>query len=77
MRRSVTEHQAAVLALLQHAWQGRFNGGERLPLIDCLARVAAEDVVAPLDLPPFANSQMEGFARLFRGPRREGHAACR
>ncbi len=62
MRRSVTEHQAAVQSLLKHGWNGKFDGGELLPLIACLGRVAAEDVVAPLNLPPFANSQMDGFA---------------
>ncbi|MDQ6754975.1 MAG: molybdopterin molybdotransferase MoeA [Actinomycetota bacterium] len=62
MRRSVSEHQAAVQSLLEHGWDGRFDGGERLPLIECLGRVAAEDVVARLNLPPFANSQMDGFA---------------
>jgi len=62
MRRTVTEHQAAVLALLRHGWAGKFDGGEQLPLIEGLGRVAAEDVVAPMDLPPFANSQMDGFA---------------
>jgi len=62
MRRTVAEHQEAVLALLRNGWKGTFDGGERLPLIDCLGRVLAEDVVAPMDLPPFANSQMDGFA---------------
>ncbi|XAS65190.1 gephyrin-like molybdotransferase Glp [Micrococcaceae bacterium Sec5.8] len=35
---------------------------ERLPLLSALGRGLAADVVAPLDLPPFANSQMDGFA---------------
>ncbi|MET1021355.1 MAG: gephyrin-like molybdotransferase Glp [Arthrobacter sp.] len=35
---------------------------ERLPLLDALGRGLAADVVAPLDLPPFANSQMDGYA---------------
>jgi molybdopterin molybdotransferase len=35
---------------------------ERLPLLDALGRGLGTDVVAPLDLPPFANSQMDGFA---------------
>lgn len=35
---------------------------ERLPLLDALGRALASDVHAPLDLPPFANSQMDGFA---------------
>lgn len=35
---------------------------ERLPLLSALGRGLAADIVAPLDLPPFANSQMDGFA---------------
>lgn len=62
MRRSVAEHQAQVQSLLRRGWAGRFDDGTRLPLIQCLGRVAAQDVLAPLDLPPFANSQMDGFA---------------
>ena len=35
---------------------------ERLPLLEALGRGLAADILAPLDLPPFANSQMDGFA---------------
>lgn len=35
---------------------------ERLPLLAALGRGLAADIVAPLDLPPFPNSQMDGFA---------------
>lgn len=35
---------------------------ERLPLLAALGRGLAADLVAPLDLPPFANSQMDGYA---------------
>ena len=35
---------------------------ERLPLLAALGRGLAADVMAPLDLPPFANSQMDGYA---------------
>jgi molybdopterin molybdotransferase len=35
---------------------------ERLPLLAALGHGLAEDVLAPVDLPPFANSQMDGFA---------------
>ncbi|MCY0904710.1 gephyrin-like molybdotransferase Glp [Arthrobacter sp. H14-L1] len=62
MRRTVAEHQLAVLSLLSDAWAGKFDGGTPLPLIATLGRVAAENLLAPLDLPPFANSQMDGFA---------------
>ena len=34
-------------------------------LLDCLHRVAAEDVAAPLNLPSFDNSAMDGFAVRF------------
>lgn len=36
----------------------------RLPLQAALGRGLAADILAPLDLPPFANSQMDGFAIL-------------
>lgn len=35
---------------------------ERVPLLAALGRGLAADVVAPVDLPPFANSQMDGYA---------------
>ncbi len=35
---------------------------ERIPLQDGLGRVLAEDLFAAFDLPPFANSSMDGFA---------------
>ncbi|WP_346926549.1 gephyrin-like molybdotransferase Glp [uncultured Arthrobacter sp.] len=35
---------------------------ERLPLLAALGLGLAADVTAPLDLPPFANSQMDGYA---------------
>ncbi|BBL70852.1 molybdopterin molybdotransferase MoeA [Methylogaea oryzae] len=35
---------------------------ENLPLKAALGRVLAEDVPSPLDLPPFANSAMDGYA---------------
>jgi molybdopterin molybdotransferase len=35
---------------------------DRLPLLAALGRGLAVDIVAPLDLPPFANSQMDGYA---------------
>jgi molybdopterin molybdotransferase len=35
---------------------------ERLPLLDALGRVLAEDVRSPLDLPPWDNSAMDGYA---------------
>ena len=35
---------------------------EHLPLLDALGRVLAEDTVSPLDLPPWDNSAMDGYA---------------
>lgn len=35
---------------------------ERLPLSACLGRILGEDLVAPIDVPPFPNSAMDGFA---------------
>ena len=37
-------------------------GAERIPLRDALGRVLAEDVIAPLDLPPWNNASMDGYA---------------
>jgi len=36
--------------------------GERLPLLDALGRVLVEEVESPLDLPPWDNSAMDGYA---------------
>ena len=35
---------------------------ERKPILECLGQVLAEDVTSPLDLPPLANSGMDGYA---------------
>ena len=35
---------------------------EQVPLADCYGRFVAVDVVAALDLPPFVNSSMDGYA---------------
>lgn len=35
---------------------------ERIPLIEATGRVLASDVRAPIDLPPFDNSAMDGYA---------------
>ena len=35
---------------------------EEKPLLDCLGQVLATDVTSPLDLPPLANSAMDGYA---------------
>ncbi|HEY0249630.1 MAG TPA: gephyrin-like molybdotransferase Glp [Gryllotalpicola sp.] len=56
---SVAEHQAAVRALLEAHWR---PGAELVPLGAGLGRLLAEDVATPIDLPPFDNSQMDGYA---------------
>ncbi|MET3173487.1 UNVERIFIED_ORG: molybdopterin molybdotransferase [Arthrobacter sp. UYCu721] len=58
--RSVALHRNAVAELLAPLLaQGRT---ETLVLRDALGKGLAHDVPAPLSLPPFANSQMDGFA---------------
>jgi molybdopterin molybdotransferase len=54
--RSVEEHQSAVAALFAS------RPPVDVPLADTLGLVLAEDVVAPLSLPGFDNSAMDGYA---------------
>lgn len=56
--RSVDEHRRAVVDALR----GLGARVETVLLGDALGRVLAEDLVAPLSLQPFDNSQMDGFA---------------
>ncbi|MDJ0313714.1 gephyrin-like molybdotransferase Glp [Arthrobacter sp. H35-D1] len=67
MRRTVADHQKAVADLLGGAWKvlpgnGGRDVGSPVPLLEARGRVLATDLVAPIDLPPFANSQMDGYA---------------
>ncbi len=67
MRRTVAEHQQAVAELLLRCWTELPSSvmndvGTPVPLSQTVGRVLAQDLVAPLDLPPFANSQMDGYA---------------
>lgn len=58
--RSVADHAAAVAELLKPLQSpGRT---ELLPLKEALGRGLVDDVRAPISLPPFANSQMDGYA---------------
>lgn len=50
---------AARALVVEHAWT---LPAEQVPLADALGRTLAADHVAPIDLPPFANSAMDGFA---------------
>ena len=59
-RRSVDEHAARVAGLVRPALAARPT--ERVPLAAALGRVLAEPLVAGLPLPPFRNSQMDGYA---------------
>lgn len=58
-RTSVSAHVARVDALLSPL---RERPVEAVLLISALGRVTAADVVSPIALPPFRNSQMDGFA---------------
>lgn len=58
-RISVDEHTAFVRSLL--AGLGA-RPTERVALADALGRITASPVESPIDLPPFRNSQMDGFA---------------
>ncbi|ONI79004.1 molybdopterin molybdenumtransferase [Actinosynnema sp. ALI-1.44] len=54
--RSVDSYRATIHALVADL------PIERLPVADCLGLVLAEDVTAPIALPPFDNSAMDGYA---------------
>jgi molybdopterin molybdotransferase len=58
-RTPVSVHLERVAALLAPL---RERPAETVPLLDALGRVTAADVVSPIALPPFTNSQMDGFA---------------
>jgi molybdopterin molybdotransferase len=58
--RSVDAHLAAVTELLQPLQSS--DRTELLPLHEALGRGLVSDVRAPISLPPFANSQMDGYA---------------
>ncbi|WP_081747506.1 gephyrin-like molybdotransferase Glp [Arthrobacter sp. Br18] len=61
MIRSVVEHQQAVTALLQRS-SNYSDASQDLALADARLRVLAVDIPAPGNLPPFDNSQMDGYA---------------
>jgi molybdopterin molybdotransferase len=56
---TVAEHCRKVVRLLQGL---RHAVPEQVPLADARQRVLAADVTAPVSLPPFDNSQMDGYA---------------
>jgi molybdopterin molybdotransferase len=57
--RSLAEHRAQVLDVLAARPPGP---AVTVPLADAHSRVLASEVRTDIDLPPFANSQMDGFA---------------
>ena len=59
VRVSVDDHRAHVAAMLANALAGEL---EDVALDYALGRLLTEAVVSPLALPPFRNSQMDGFA---------------
>ncbi|MHB1171775.1 MAG: molybdopterin molybdotransferase MoeA [Lacisediminihabitans sp.] len=63
---SVEEHAIHVERLLAPALRAAtlFTAGQtdELPLLDALGRVTAAEVLSPIDLPLFRNSQMDGYA---------------
>lgn len=59
-RVSVEQHRRDVEALLAPALADRRV--ERVTLVDALDRVLAADLLAPVDLPAFRSSQMDGYA---------------
>ena len=54
--------ETALARLLEMADASRIVERERLPLAQVQGRVLAEDLVATLDLPPWPNSAMDGYA---------------
>lgn len=58
-RTPVDVHAARVLSMLERL-RGRMPVS--VPLEDAHGRILAGDVISPVDLPPFRNSQMDGYA---------------
>ncbi|MDJ0335842.1 molybdopterin molybdotransferase MoeA [Salinibacterium sp. G-O1] len=59
--RSVAEHAEHIAAMLEPTLAARI---ETVALDDAFGRVTAAEVLSPVDLPLFRNSQMDGFAVL-------------
>jgi molybdopterin molybdotransferase len=53
---------ATAAEIIREVAGNRMLKAERVPVARSNARVLAEDIVAPLSLPPFDNSRMDGFA---------------
>ncbi|WP_420180869.1 gephyrin-like molybdotransferase Glp [Paenarthrobacter sp. TA1.8] len=72
--RNVSRHVRAVRDVLQPLLSTPRH--ERVPVMDALGRGLAETILAPMDLPPFDNSQMDGFA-VRSQDLTDGHGALR
>ena len=48
--------------ILKESFSPKPIGVERVPLFEALGRVLAKDVVAPMDVPPFDRSTVDGYA---------------
>ncbi len=71
--RTVAEHRAVVLSLVEPL------PAERVAVGSALGRVLAEDAVAAVDLPGFDNSAMDGYAVRaadLAGPARTPRSSC-
>jgi len=68
----VLDPRAALGAVLDALGDVAPLPAERLPLRAALGRVLADDLVAPRALPPFDNSQMDGYALRATDARRAG-----
>jgi molybdopterin molybdotransferase len=64
------------LALIDQRTQ-MVAGAEGVPLKEALGRILAEDVVAPLDVPPHANSAVDGYAVRFEDLAPDGETMLR
>ena len=60
--RTVEEHRGAVLRLLEGRLAAAPQGTDTVDLVSAAGRILAADVRAPGSLPPFDNSQMDGYA---------------
>ena len=62
MTRTVEEHRDAVLRLLEAGRAVAPESANTVDLMSAAGRILAADVYAPGSLPPFDNSQMDGYA---------------
>jgi molybdopterin molybdotransferase len=63
--------------IIRQVVANRMCEAERVPISRASARVLAEDIVAPISLPPFDNSRMDGFAFAHASLPPEGAATLR